>query len=318
MDLVEYGKERYDEIVAEYKREVLPNLPNRDLEITYLPISALEGDNVVSLSENTPWYKGQPLMELLDSLPVENDVLENAPFRLPVQYVNRPHLNFRGFAGTIAGGSVKVGDSITVLPSRKSSRVKSIVTPEVTQLRPRAQDESVESQQSAYAPMAVTLTLEDEIDISRGDMIVHSGAVPHVSQDFEVMTVWMNEAPMEIGENYIIKRATSVMNGSFTGVSYKKDINSFDELEADKLELNDIAKCSLHLDRAIASDPYEHNRFTGSFIIIDRYSNNTVGAGMIVQSIEGEEKAKRIYSEAERELNAYIRKHYPEWNCKKI
>ena len=170
--------------------------------------------------------------------------------------------------------------------------------------------------------MATTLTLEDEIDISRGDMIVKSDSIPDVSNKFSVMVVWMNEEPMKPNTNYIIKRATSVMNGTFKSIAYKKDINTFQEQDADFLELNDIAKCTLTLDRKIAVDPYNENRFTGSFIIIDRYTDNTVGAGMISASIINasmdEEIDTRTYTKAEKELNAYIRKNFPEWECKAI
>jgi sulfate adenylyltransferase subunit 1 len=233
--------------------------------------------------------------------------------------VNRPHLNFRGFCGTIASGEIRVGDSVTVLPSRKSSIVKSIVSNDIGELRPREKDETVETIHRAYAPMATTITLEDEIDISRGDMIVKSDAVPQVANKFSVMMVWMDESPMRLNQNYIIKRATSVLNGSFRSIEFKKDINTFEEETAAALELNDIAKCTLTLDRKIAVDPYHENRFTGSFIVIDRYTNNTVGAGMIASSVINAEldsaPGSRAYTEAERALNAYVRKHFPEWGC---
>jgi sulfate adenylyltransferase subunit 1 len=236
--------------------------------------------------------------------------------------VSRPHLNFRGFSGTIASGTINVGDEITVLPSRKTSVVKSIVSNEIKDLRPIGKDETVETMETAFAPMATTLTLKDEIDISRGDMIVKSNSIPHVSNKLEVMVVWMDENKLELNSNYIIKRATSVINGSFKSITYKKDINSFKEIAADSLELNDIAQCTLSLDRQIAVDPYNENRHTGSFIIIDRYTNSTVGAGMIVSSVASEscekEEKSREYTKAEIELNAYIRNNYPEWECKEI
>jgi sulfate adenylyltransferase subunit 1 len=236
-----------------------------------------------------------------------------------VQYVNRPHLNFRGFCGTIASGSVSVGDDITVLPSKKTSRVKSIVSNEIKELRPKLQDELVETIQTAYAPMSTTLTLEDEIDISRGDMIVKSNSIPELSNNLSVMLVWMNEAAMQLKTNYIIKRATSVINGNFNSIVYKKDIQTFEELQATTLNLNDIAKCTLKLDRGIAVDSYEKNRYTGSFIVIDKYTNETVGAGMIISSLLGDVPTNsREYSQEEIELNAYIRATYPEWNCKEI
>lgn len=320
MDLVDFSQERFEDIKKQYE-EVIPNLPHhQDIDFTYIPISALDGDNIVSISDKSSWYDGQPLMELLDTIQINKK--ENNHFRLPVQYVNRPHLNFRGFCGTIASGEISVGDEITVLPSRKTSKVKSIVSNDIKELRPRTKDEEVESIERAFAPMATTLTLEDEIDISRGDMIVKSSDIPDVSNKFSVMVVWMSEEPMKLNSNYIIKRATSVINGTFKSVEYKKDVNTFEELETSSLELNDIAKCTLSLDRKIAVDPYNENRYTGSFIIIDRYTNNTVGAGMISSSIINDsmddEVSQREYTQAEKELNAYIRKNFPEWDCKAI
>ncbi|RXJ58164.1 sulfate adenylyltransferase subunit CysN [Candidatus Marinarcus aquaticus] len=320
MDLVEFSQERFEEIKKDYE-QVIPNLPhNEDINFSYIPISALDGDNIISNSPKCSWYEGLPLMQLLDTVEIHHD--ENDDFRLPVQYVNRPHLNFRGFSGTIASGKISVGDEITVLPSRKTSVVKSIVSNDVKDLRPIGKDETVETIETAFAPMATTITLKDEIDISRGDMIVKSNSIPKVSNKLEVMVVWMNEAPLELNGNYIIKRATSVINGSFKSIEFKKDINTFKEIATDKLELNDIAKCTLSLDRQIAVDPYHENRHTGSFIIIDRYNNTTVGAGMIVDSIASngadEETKIREYTKAEIELNAYIRNNFPEWGCKEI
>lgn len=319
MDLVDFSQERFDEIKAEYET-VIPNLPyHDDIAFKFIPISALDGDNIVANSERCPWYTDKPLMELLDT--IENRQQTSDTFRLPVQYVNRPHLNFRGFCGTIASGSISVGDKITVLPSRKTSTVKSIVSNDIKELRPKTKDEPVESIETAFAPMATTLTLEDEIDISRGDMIVKSDDIPKISNNLEVMMVWMNEEPMKLSSSYIIKRATSVINGRFNSIAFKKDVNTFEELDATSLELNDIAHCTLSLDRQIAVDPYNHNRYTGSFIVIDRYTNNTVGAGMIIEAAEGSSDQKlptREYTEAERALNAYIRLHFPEWEAKDI
>ncbi|PLY07185.1 MAG: sulfate adenylyltransferase subunit CysN [Arcobacter sp.] len=320
MDLVDFSQDRFEEIKKDYA-QIIPNLPhNEDINFEYIPLSALDGDNILTNSPKCTWYKGLPLMQLLDTIDIHK--AENHDFRLPVQYVSRPHLNFRGFSGTIASGSISVGDEITVLPSRKTSVVKSIVSNDIKDLRPIGKDGTVETIETAFAPMATTLTLKDEIDISRGDMIVKSNSIPHVSNKLEVMIVWMDEKPLEINSNYIIKRATSVINGTFKSIEYKKDINNFKEIATDTLELNDIAKCTLSLDRQIAVDPYHENRHTGSFIIIDRYTNTTVGAGMIVSSVgnvsvDKEEKLRK-YTKAEIELNAYIRNNYPEWECKEI
>ena len=318
MDLVDFSQERFEAIKKDYQ-EIIPNLPhNSDITFSYIPISALDGDNIVSISPKCSWYKGLPLMGLLDTLPIHKDA--NDDFRLPVQYVNRPHLNFRGFSGTIASGKISVGDEITVLPSYKTSVVKSIVSNDIKDLRPLGKDETVETIESAFAPMATTITLKDEIDISRGDMIVKSNSIPQVSNKLGVMVVWMNEEPLELNGSYIIKRATSVINGTFKSIEYKKDINTFKEMATNTLELNDIAKCTLSLDRQIAVDPYNKNRYTGSFIIIDRYTNTTVGAGMIVESVQDSEFSEktREYTQAEKELNIYIRNNFPEWGCKEI
>ncbi len=317
MDLVDYDENRFAQIVSDYKQQVLDKLPGGDLlQTEFIPISALEGDNIVSNSPQTPWYAGDPMMELLDTTPITDNALANSHFRLPVQYVNRPHLNFRGFAGTIASGTINAGDRVTVLPSRKESKIKQIIPPFAQDND--GKEHALHTAGEAFSPMAVTLTLEDEIDISRGDMIVKSDEVPTVSDGFEVMLVWMDETPMDLHSEYIIKRSTSVMNGRISQINYKKDINTFDHMDAEKLQLNDIASVDLSLDRAIASDAYGDNRYTGSFIVVDKYSNNTLAAGMIVRAKEGGEDAIKSYSEAERALNAYIREFYPEWGCKKI
>lgn len=319
MDLVDFSQDRFKDIKTQYEKEVISKLPNinNKQNIIYIPVSALDGDNIVSNSKNTDWYDGKSLMELLDTISIlsKDDNLDD--FRFPVQYVNRPHLNFRGFAGTIASGSIQIGDSITVLPSRKTSKIKSIVSPDIKDLRVKSYEENVETTEEASAPMSVTVTLEDEIDISRGDMIVKSDSIPEVSNNLHVMIVWMGEEPLELNSKYIIKRATSVMNASFISIEYKQDINSFEELQTDRLELNDIAKCTLNLDREIALDQYTKNRYTGSFIVIDRYTNSTVGAGMIVGNAKSNAKVKE-YTKEEIELNTYVREKFPEWECKAI
>jgi len=328
MDLVDFSQERFNEIKMQYENEVLKHLDTTHLALNtqYIPISALEGDNIVTNSSKCSWYKDKPLMELLNTIPLAtHNALHTSHFRFPVQYVNRPHLNFRGFCGTVASGEIKVGDAITVLPSKKQSKVKEIIVPTAASSEKLvASDKNttnfpLQTTNFAYAPMATTLTLEDEIDISRGDMIVKSADVPKIASNLSVMVVWMNENPMQLRKEYIIKRATSVINGKFSEIEYKKEVNTFEELPAQSLELNDIAKCTLCLDRAIAVDAYESNRYTGSFIIIDRYTNETLGAGMIVDSVEDSEGiAHKEYTQAERALNEYIRTHYPEWECKKI
>ncbi len=310
MDLVYFSEEVYNEISQAYG-ELADELGIKNTY--YIPVSALNGDNVVDQSENTPWYDGKPLLGLLDTMDITKEQKAES-FRFPVQYVNRPNLDFRGFCGTIAAGSVKVGDDITVLPSGKSTKVKSIINAgDITEAN---RDATIDE---AYAPMAITITTEDEVDISRGDMLVHTKSLPAVSNNLKVMLVWMDETPMSTGKSYDIKRATSVVSGSFEHINYKVDVNTYEREEVTALELNDIASCRMTLTRPIAADAYIDNRLTGSFIVVDRITNNTVGAGMIVGvSRRNTEVITKVYSEAEKELNAYVRKHFPEWDCKAI
>lgn len=317
MDLVDFAQARFESIKADYEK-LIPSFPNYEqITFEYIPLSALNGDNVVYPSEFTPWYSGIPLMEYLDSVSIEYSHEETADtFRFPVQYVNRPHLNFRGFCGTIASGSIKVGDDITILPSGKTTKVKSIVLPGILN------GSDLTTANEAYAPMAITLTTEDEIDISRGDMIVHSDHLPRVSNSLKVMIVWMSEETMKPQTHYLVKSATTLVGGSFERINYKVDVNTYERAQVDELELNDIASCKLVLNRPIAADPYKLNRSTGSFIIIDRITNNTLGAGMIVDVSRRESdtvpQPKRVYTQEEIELNAYVRKNFPEWGCKAI
>ncbi|MDY3114073.1 MAG: sulfate adenylyltransferase subunit CysN [Helicobacter sp.] len=312
MDLVDYSQSVFEKIVTDY-REIISKLPNfGTISFDFLPLSALCGDNILQNSHKMQWYKGKALLPLLDSYEFLDSNL--ADFRMPVQYVNRPHLNFRGFCGSVASGSVSVGDSVVILPQNKTSKVKEIITPEISDLNAR---DSFVSAKSAEYPQAITLTLEDEIDISRGDIIA-SGEIPSVAKNLKVNIVWMSEIPLKKGVSYVIKRATSVLYGEFSEIFYKKDINTLEEVAADSLELNDIAQCALRLDRNLCFETYENNRTLGSFIIIDKYTNETLGAGMIVESLSGENVESKQYSQAEIELNAYIRKFYPEWECKAI
>ena len=310
MDLVHYNQETFNTIKEGYEELVSElNIEKR----YYIPISALEGDNVVDKSLNMPWYKEESLFTLLDTMSV-NDRAISKEFRFPVQYVNRPNLNFRGFCGTVESGTVKVGDKITVLPSGKNTVVKSIIDAGLI-----SEERRENYVKEAFSPMAITLTTEDEIDISRGDMLVHSDTLPNISNHLKVMLVWMDENPMLIDKIYDIKQTTSVLSGSFEKINYKIDVNSYQKVEVDSLELNDIASCRMVLNRSIVVDSYMENRVTGSFIVIDRITNSTVGAGMIVGlSRRNREKRKKQYSDAERDLNLFIRRHYPEWDCKVI
>lgn len=313
MDLVDYSEDTYNKLKQSYEHLADQlGIKNR----YYIPLSALDGDNVVDKSTKTPWYDGQPLLSLLDSMDISKEIkAEN--FRFPVQYVNRPNLDFRGFCGTISSGSVQVGDEITVLPSGKTTKVKSIINAGDTTEANRNTTTNY-----AYAPMATTITTEDEVDISRGDMIVHTKNLPKVSNSLKVMLVWMDEKPMSIGRTYDIKRATSVITGSFEHINYKIDVNTYERTQVDTLFLNDISSCKMLLTRPIAADSYKENKETGSFIVVDRISNNTVGAGMIVGVTKRDEDKTlsnhREYTKAETALNQYIRDNFPEWDCKKI
>jgi bifunctional enzyme CysN/CysC len=267
MDLKGFDEGVFEQIKADYLK-FAEGIALKPTSLYFVPMSALKGDNVVNHSEQSPWYTGQTLMEILETVEVAGD-RNFTDLRFPVQYVNRPNLNFRGFAGTLASGIVHKGDEVVVLPSGKSSRVKSIVT--------------FEGELEHAGPgQAVTLTMEDEIDISRGDLLVHADNVPPVTDSFEAMLVWMAEEPMLPGKKYDIKRATSYVPGSIANIVHKVDVNTLAEGPGSSLQLNEIGKVRIALDSAIALDGYESNRTTGAFIVIDRLTNGTVGAGMII------------------------------------
>ncbi|WP_341939274.1 sulfate adenylyltransferase subunit CysN [Marinimicrobium sp. C2-29] len=301
MDLEGFSEEVYENIKADYlnfaDKIAMP-------DVQFVPISALEGDNVVNRSERSPWYTGQTLMEILENAPVLS-ARNFTDFRLPVQYVNRPNLNFRGFCGTIASGVVKPGDKVKVLPSGKTSEVESIVTFDG-------------DLQEAFADQAVTLTLKDEIDVSRGDMIVHADDKVTQTNHLKAHIVWMNEDPGHTGKEYLFKFASKVTTGSIEEVDYRIDVNTQEHKPSDKLQLNDIAVADVTLSQPIVVDAYPSHRMTGSFIVIDRLTNLTVGAGMVIQGLKGTKTQNKHYSEFELELNAFVRKHYPHWGAKDI
>jgi len=267
MDLMDFDQAVFERIKADYLAfaERIGMTPST---LEFVPMSALKGDNVVNRSARAPWYQGKPLMEILETVEIAGD-RNLSDMRFPVQYVNRPNLNFRGFAGTLASGVVHKGDEVVALPSGKSSRVKSIVT----------FDGELEQ---AGPGQAITLTLEDEIDVSRGDMLVHADNRPRISDGFEAMLVWMAEEPMLPGKKYDIKRATSYVPGSIPSIVHRVDVNTLEKGAASELKLNEIAKVKVSLDAPIALDGYAQNRTTGAFIVIDRLTNGTVGAGMII------------------------------------
>jgi bifunctional enzyme CysN/CysC len=273
MDLVGYSQEVYEKIKADYK-DFAARLEMPDLH--FLPISALRGDNVVEPGGNMPWHQGSPLLHFLETVYIGSDRnLED--FRFPVQFVNRPNLDFRGFCGTIGSGIVRRGDEIMALPSRKTSRVKEIVTYDG-------------QREEAFAPQAVTLTLEDEIDISRGDMIVRPGNVPRVEQKFEAMIVWMAEEPLVPGKQYLFKQTTRTAPGAISTLRYQVDVNTLHRQDAPTLRLNEIGRCAILLAQPVAYDSYRRNRASGAFIVIDRLTNGTVGAGMILDRTTGEDR----------------------------
>ena len=264
MDLVDWSKETFDTILAEY-RDFAAQIGLTDFHA--IPMSALKGDNITSKSEAAPWYDGAPLMELLETLPVEDD-LQAKPFRMPVQWVNRPNLDFRGFSGFISSGVVKPGDRIKALPSGRESTVDRIVT----------RDGDLEL---AVAGQSVTLTLADEIDISRGDVIAEAKSPPPVADQFEATLVWMDEDAMLPGRPYLLKIGARTVGASITEPKYKVNVNTLEQLAAKRLELNEIGVCNISLDASIAFDAYDDNHDLGGFILIDRISNRTVGAGML-------------------------------------
>ena len=270
MDMVGYSEDTFNAIVAEY-RAFAAQLGIHD--VTCIPMSALNGDMVVEHGDNLSWYKGAPLLDFLENVVIDYDV-NTSDFRYPVQWVCRPQTqeyhDFRGYMGRIESGEIAVGDEITVLPSGRTSKVKEIVT----------YDGKL---QRAYAPQSVTLTLEDEIDISRGDMFVKSSAnPPRVEKEFESMLCWLSEAPLDLNRKYIIKHTTRMVKCLFSRLEYRVDVNTLAHHETAKLNMNDIARVAMKVQQPLALDHYSKNRFTGSFIVIDEATNNTVAAGMIV------------------------------------
>ena len=265
MDLVDYSHEVYSKIESEY-REFAKKIGIED--VTVIPISGVMGDNIVEKSANTPWYQGPTLMHHLETVEIDELRLQKQPLRLPVQWVNRPNLDFRGFAGTIAGGTIQPGQRIRVQPSGRESKVTRIVTA----------DGDLDL---AVANQSVTLTLADEVDISRGDVISTIDAPAQVADQFEATLVWMSDQPMLRGRNYLMKIGAKTVTATVLPLKHKVNVNTLEHVAATKLELNEIGVANLELDRPIAFDPYHDNRDTGGFILIDRLTNNTVGAGML-------------------------------------
>ena len=278
MDLVDFSKEVFDKIVADYKAFITPlGVP----DVTCIPLSALDGDNVVEKSVRTPWYEGPSLLEFLETVHIGNDH-NLTDFRYPVQYVLRPNLDFRGFSSKVASGVIRKGDEVMALPSGKKTHVKAIYSP----------DGECEY---AYPPMSVTLTLEDEIDVSRGEMLVHPDNVPMVGRNFEAMLVWMDEEKMDMEKSFFLKQTTNTSRTRIDSIKYKVDVNTMEHLSVENgklrkeevpLELNQIAHVVLTSSKELFFDPYTQNKATGAFILIDPITNNTSAAGMIINRVE--------------------------------
>jgi len=263
MDLVDFSPTVYDAIVTEF-RSLSPHL--RGAALHFIPLSALDGDNVVGQSERTPWYTGPTLLEFLEN--VEIAAAANESFRFPVQLVIRPHLDFRGFAGQIATGRVCVGDRVTVLPSARTTKIERIVT----------FDGDLEE---AIAPMSVTLVLADEVDVSRGNQIVHAGLESTVTREFAAMTVWMSNEPLVLGHTYLLRHGPQQVQARVVGIDHRVDVANYAPLAVETLQINDIARVRVETAQPLHADLYQNNRVTGAFILVDPLTNLTLAAGMI-------------------------------------
>ena len=281
MDLVDFDKQIFDKIVADYKAFVKSlNIP----DITYIPLSALDGDNVVDKSDRTLWYEGPSLLDFLETVPIDQD-RNFEDFRYPVQYVLRPNLDFRGFCGKVSSGIIRKGDTVMALPSRKTSKVKSIVT----------YDGELDY---AFPPQCVTITLEDEIDVSRGEMLVHPDNLPMEDRNFESMLVWMDEEPMDMSKQFYIKHTTNLTRARVDSIRYKVNVNTMEQLSVESgqltadslpMKLNEIARVVFTTGKELFFDPYQKNKQTGAFILIDPITNNTSAVGMIIDRVDAKD-----------------------------
>lgn len=272
MDLVDFDQQVFDRIVSDYRHFVAPlGIP----DITCIPLSALDGDNVVEKSGRTPWYEGVCLLDFLETVPIDRD-RNIDDLRYPVQYVLRPNLNFRGFSGKVASGLVRKGDTLMALPSGKTSKVKSIVTYEG-------------ERDVAFPPQCITITLEDEIDISRGDMLVHPNNLPVADRNFDAMLVWMDEEPMDLNKQFYIKHTTNTTRARVDSVRYKVNVNTMEQSVVDHLVLNEIGRVIFTTGKELFFDPYSKNKQTGAFILIDPITNNTSAVGMIIDRVDAKD-----------------------------
>lgn len=265
MDLVDFDRERFEAIASEY-RHFVESLGISDLQC--IPLSALDGDNVVKHSDRTSWYHGPALLEFLETVSIDQDI-NMTDFRFPVQYVIRPDADFRGYGGKVASGVVSRGDEVKALPSGKSSRIKRIVTYDC-------------DLEKAFAPQSVTIVLEDEIDLSRGEMLVKAGDEPNVGHNFKAMMVWMDVEVMDRGKSFFLKQTTNTTRAHVRRVEYKVNVNTMERSAAEALSLNEIGLVDISTTSPLIYDAYSDNRATGAFILIDPISNFTSAVGMIV------------------------------------
>ncbi len=269
MDLVDFSAEVFNKIKGEYL-ELTNQLGIED--VTCFPISAKKGDNVVEKSERTPWFEGTSLLQYLETVPIDQD-RNMQDFRFPVQYVLRPNLDFRGFSGKVASGVIRKGDEIMALPSRKTSRVKSIVTYEG-------------ELDYAFCPQCVTITLEDEIDISRGEMLVRPDNLPFIGRHIQTKLVWMDEEPMDRSKQFSLKANTNTTRATISAIDYRIDVNTMEHLEGKDFKLNEIGQVQITTAKTLFFDAYKQNRATGAFILIDPITNNTCAVGMIEKQLD--------------------------------
>ena len=295
MDLVDYSQKVFDRIDEEY-RAFAAQIGLAD--ITSIPLSGLKGDNMLVASDHTPWYHGPTLMGFLETCEVDDTRLQKEAFRMPVQWVNRPNLDFRGFAGIVTSGSVKPGDRLVAQPSGKESRVARIVT-------------FNGDLPLAVAGQSITLTLEDEIDVSRGDVLSHAEAPAEVADQFEASLVWMTDEPMLPGRPYLMKIGTQTVTASITEPKYKINVNTMEHLAAKQLGVNEIGVVNIALDRQIAFDAYKANRDTGGFILINRMTNNTVGAGMLNFALRRSHNLRMQHVDVDKALRSELKRQRP-------
>ena len=302
MDLVGYSQSVFEKIQRDYQQfaEQLPV----DLNVWFVPISALDGDNIVSPSDNLPWYHGETLLSLLENVQVTQTAAEQ-PLRFPVQYVNRPNLDFRGYSGTLSSGIIQVGQPIKVLPSGTTSTIKEIVT-------------FAGNQSSAIAGEAITLVLSDEIDISRGDLIVAENEHLLASQHALIDVVWMSEQPLVQGQQVDIKIAGKRSRGKVDNIQYQVDVNNLTQKVATELPLNGIGLVEFSFDEPLLLENYQSNGDTGGMILIDRLTNVTVGAGLVREAQSEDAIHSSEFSQFEIELNQLIRRHFPHWGARDV